>query len=88
MESTSSKPLVRWTETSSNIPIIVVAIVIALIFTKNFFSGSKERPISIAAGARLNQQPINWPASKKYGLSPLYLPVISAKRTADFMNSS
>jgi hypothetical protein len=73
MESTSSKPLVRWIEISANIAIIVVAIIIALVFTKNYFSGSKEQSRSIAAGARLNQQPINWPASKKkYRLSPLH----------------
>ncbi len=65
MENTSSKPLVRWIEISANIAIIVVAVVIVLVFTKNFFSGSKEQPRSIAAGARLNQQPINWPVSKK-----------------------
>ena len=65
MENTSSKPLLKWIELSANIAIIVVAVAIVLVFTKNFFSGSKEQPRSIAAGARLNQQPINWPASKK-----------------------
>jgi hypothetical protein len=65
MENTSPKPLVRWIEISANIAIIVVTVVIALVFTKNFFSGSKEQLRSIVAGASLNQQPINWPASKK-----------------------
>jgi hypothetical protein len=47
--------MILWIEISANIAIIVVAVVIALVFTKNFFSGSKEQPRSIAAGARLNQ---------------------------------
>ena len=65
MENTSSKPFIRWIEITANIAIIVVAVAIVLVFTKNFFSGSKEQPRSIVAGVRLNQQPINWPASKK-----------------------
>jgi thioredoxin-related protein len=65
MENSSSKPFIRWIEITANIAIIVVAVAIVLVFTKNFFSGSKEQPRSIVAGVRLNQQPINWPASKK-----------------------
>lgn len=65
MENTSSKPFIRWIEITANIAIIVVAVAIVLVFTKNFFSGSKRQPQSIAAGVRLNEQPINWPASKK-----------------------
>jgi len=65
MENTSSKPFVRWIEISANIAIIFVAVAIVLVFTKNFFSGSKEQPRSIAAGFRLDQQPVNWPVSRK-----------------------
>jgi len=64
MENTSSKPFAKWIEISANIAIIVVAIAVVLVFTKNFFFAPKA-PRSIAAGFRLNQQPVNWPVSKK-----------------------
>ena len=65
MENTSSKPFAKWIEISANIAIIVVAVAVVLAIAKNYFSGSQERPRSIAAGFRLNQQPVSWPASKK-----------------------
>jgi len=65
MENTSSKPFAKWIEISANIAIIVVAVAIVLVFTKNFFTGSKEQHRFIAAGAKLTEQHINWPASKK-----------------------
>jgi thioredoxin-related protein len=60
----ASKPFARWIEISANVAIIVVAVVIVLVFAKNFFA-SKAQPQSIAAGFNLNQQPVNWSASKK-----------------------
>lgn len=36
MENTSSKPLVRWSEISANVAIIVVAVAIVPVFTKIF----------------------------------------------------
>ncbi len=65
MENTSSKPFAKWIEISANIAIIVVAVAVVLVFTKSFFFASKEQPRSIAAGFRLDQQPVNWPVSRK-----------------------
>jgi thioredoxin-related protein len=65
MENTSSKPFAKWLEISANVAIIVVAVAVVLVFTKNFFFASKEQPRSIAAGFRLDQQPVNWPVSRK-----------------------
>ena len=84
MENTSSNSFQRWIEISANIAIIVIAITVVLVFTKNFFFASKERPRSIAAGFRLNQQPVNWPISKKNGVLVLSTTCHYCKESSKF----
>jgi hypothetical protein len=65
MENSSPRSAAKWFEVAANISIIIVAVVIVLMFARNYFQGSKTSPPEIAAGARLTGQPVNWHASPK-----------------------
>ena len=65
MEDGSSRSAAKWLEIAANVAIIVVAVVIVIVFVRNYFSASKTSPPTIAAGARLTGQPVNWHDSPK-----------------------
>ena len=59
MES-SPRPAVKWLEIAANVSIVVVAVMIVIVFARNYFLGSKTSPPAIADGATLTGQPVNW----------------------------
>jgi hypothetical protein len=65
MEDGSPRSAAKWFEIAANVAIIVVAVVIVIVFVRNYFSASKTSPPTIAAGARLTGQPVNWHDSPK-----------------------
>lgn len=65
MENSSPKSAVKWFEIAANISIVIVAVVIVIVFVRNYFPASKASPLAIAAGARLTGQPVNWHDSPK-----------------------
>ena len=60
MENNSPKPATKWLEVAANISIIIVAVVIVIVFARNYFSASKASLPTIAAGAKLTGEPVNW----------------------------
>ena len=65
MEDGSSRSAAKWLEIAANVAIIVVAVVIVIVFVRNYFSASKTSPPTITAGARLTGQPVKWQDSQK-----------------------
>ena len=65
MEDGSPRSAAKWFEIAANVAIIIVAVVIVIVFARNYFSASKTSPATIAAGARLTGQPVNWQDSQK-----------------------
>jgi len=65
MENSSPKSAVKWFEISANVSIVIVAVVIVIVFVRNYFPASKASPLAIASGARLTGQPVNWHDSPK-----------------------
>jgi len=65
MENSSPRPATKWLEVAANISIIIVAVVIVIVFARNYFSASKTSPPTIAAGAKLTGEPVNWHDSPK-----------------------
>jgi hypothetical protein len=64
MENSSPKPGAKWLEVAANVSIVIVAVVIVIVFARNYLA-SKTSPATIAAGARLTGQPVNWHDSQK-----------------------
>jgi hypothetical protein len=65
MEDGSPRSAAKWFEIAANISIIIVAVVIVIVFARNYFSASKTLPSNIAAGAKLTAEPVNWHDSPK-----------------------
>jgi hypothetical protein len=65
MENSSPKSAVKWFEIAANVSIVIVAVVIVIVFVRNYFPASKASPLAIASGARLTGQPVNWHDSPK-----------------------
>jgi hypothetical protein len=65
MENGSLKPATKWLEVAANVSIIIVAVVIVIVFARNYFSASKASLATIAAGAKLTGEPVNWHDSPK-----------------------
>lgn len=65
MENRSPRSAAKWFGIAANISIIIVAVVIVIVFARNYFPAAKTSPHTIAAGARLTGQPVNWHASPK-----------------------
>ena len=65
MENSSPRPAAKWLEGAANVSIIIVAVVIVVFFARNYFSSSKTSLPTIAAGANLTGQPVNWQDSQK-----------------------
>jgi hypothetical protein len=60
MDTPKQGRISRIIEVSSNIAIIVVAVVAVVVFVKSRFGASPQAPPSISAGARLNVKPVYW----------------------------
>jgi len=65
MENSSPRSAAKWFEIAANVSIVIVAVVIVIVFVRNYFPASKASPPAIAAGARLTGQPVNWRDSPK-----------------------
>ena len=65
MENAAPKSFSKWIENAANIAIIIVAVAIVMVFARNHFYPSPQQPPSIAAGAKLNSQPVDWAATGK-----------------------
>jgi thioredoxin-related protein len=65
MENNSPRPAAKWLEIAANVSIIIVAAVIVIVFAQHYFLASKKSPLTIAAGAKLTGQPVNWQDSSK-----------------------
>jgi hypothetical protein len=59
------KSAAKWLEIAANISIVLVAVAIIIVFTRNYFPTSKASPRTIVAGAKLTGQPVNWQDSPK-----------------------
>jgi hypothetical protein len=60
MENSSPRSAAKWFEIAANISIIIVAVVIVIVFARNYLSASRASSPTIAAGDRLTGQPVNW----------------------------
>jgi len=65
MEAGSPRAAAKWFEIAANISIVIVGVVIVIVFVRNYLPASKTSSPTIAAGARLTGQPVNWHASPK-----------------------
>jgi len=65
MENGSPRSAAKWFEIAANVAIIVVAVVIVIVFIRNYFPASKASSPTIAVGARLTGQPVSWHDSPK-----------------------
>lgn len=65
MENTAPKSFSKWIENAANIAIIIVAVAIVVVFAKNYLHPTPQQSPSIAAGAKLNAQPVDWGANGK-----------------------
>ena len=55
MENSSPRSAAKWFEIAANISIIIVAVVIVIVFARNYFLASKASSPAIAAGAQGSQ---------------------------------
>jgi hypothetical protein len=65
MENRFPRSAAKWFEIAANISIIIVAVVIVIVFARNYLPAAKTSPHTIAVGAKLTGQPVNWHASPK-----------------------
>lgn len=65
MENGSPRPAAKWLEMAANVSIVIVAVVIVIVFARNYFFHPKTSRPEIAAGARLTGQPVNWQDNRK-----------------------
>ena len=65
MEAGSPRAAAKWFEIAANISIVIVGVVIVIVFVRNYLPASKTSSPTIAAGARLTGQPVNWHDSPK-----------------------
>jgi len=65
MENGSPRSAAKWFEIAANVAIIVVAVVIVIVFVRNYFPASKASSPTIAIGARLKGQPVDWHDSQR-----------------------
>jgi hypothetical protein len=65
MEDGSPRSAAKWFEIAANVAIIIVAVVIVIVFVRNYFPASKASAPAIAAGASLIGQPVDWHDSQR-----------------------